>query len=149
VHPLAETVLICDRINRYLLEAIDDDALQLKVDQCKTPVGHFCHIHGVRLMWIKSIDGSCDLAKLDAKSSGRIEIAESLAASAQVLAELVDQAVERGERIKGFKPSTEAFVGYLCAHDSYHRAQITLALRQSGKSLPDKIAYGMWEWGAR
>ncbi|MFM9873692.1 MAG: DinB family protein [Fimbriimonadaceae bacterium] len=149
MHPLAETVLICDRINRYLLEAIDNEGLHVKVEKSKTPAGHFCHIHSVRLMWIKAIVGTCELAKLEVKSSSRSEIAASLEESARVLADLVDQAITKGERIKGFKPSTEAFVGYLCAHDSFHRAQIELALRQSGKTLPDNIAYGMWEWGVR
>lgn len=100
-------------------------------------------------MWIKSIDGVCELAKLDEKNAGRVEIAPSLEESGRVLAELVNQAIEKGERVKGFKPSTEAFVGYLCAHDSFHRAQIELALRQAGMPLSDKVAYGMWEWGVR
>lgn len=149
MNPLADTILICDRINRYLLDAISDEQLKVKVDKSKTPVGHFCHIHNVRLMWIKAIVGSCEITQLDEKSSSREEISAGLKESGRVIADLVADASEKGVRIKGFKPTTESFVGYLCAHDSFHRAQIELALRQAGMPLSDKVAYGMWEWGVR
>jgi uncharacterized damage-inducible protein DinB len=147
--PLAEAVLICDRINVYLLDSLDPADLILKSDKSKSVAGHLCHIHNVRLMWIRSILKECPLQKLDDKSATKEQIATSLPQSAQMLADIIDEAIAKGERVKGFKPSTEAFVGYLCAHDSFHRSQIELILRQNGKPLSDKIAYGMWEWGVR
>lgn len=149
MNPLVETILISDRINRFLLDALDDHQLLAKVENSKTPTGHFCHIHNVRLMWIKAIAGSCELAKLEEKGSSRREISIGLEESAAQLAELVAEAINKGVRVKGFKPSTESFVGYLCAHDSFHRAQIELVLRQAGIPVNDKVAYGMWEWGVR
>jgi hypothetical protein len=40
-------------------------------------------------------------------------------------------------------------VCYLCSHEAFHRSQIELVLRQVGKPLDDKTAYGLWEWGVR
>jgi uncharacterized damage-inducible protein DinB len=52
-------------------------------------------------------------------------------------------------KIKGFKPHAAAFLGYLISHESHHRGQIALSLKQAGKPLDKKIAYGLWEWGVR
>lgn len=56
---------------------------------------------------------------------------------------------EAGGRIKGFKPSVTAFVGYLISHESYHQGDIGVRLTESGFPLEKKTNFGMWEWGVR
>ena len=51
--------------------------------------------------------------------------------------------------MRGFKPHITAFLGYVDAHESHHRGQIALSLKQSGHTLDKKVAYGIWEWGVR
>jgi uncharacterized damage-inducible protein DinB len=52
-------------------------------------------------------------------------------------------------RVKGFKPHPEAFLGYMIAHESHHRGQIILILKEHAH-LPDKkTLYGLWEWGTK
>jgi uncharacterized damage-inducible protein DinB len=62
---------------------------------------------------------------------------------------LIRQAAEQGGKVKNFKPHVSAFVGYLISHESHHRGQIEIALRQAGQPISDKASYGLWEWGVR
>jgi len=55
---------------------------------------------------------------------------------------------DRG-RIRGFRPDVASFFGYLIAHDAHHRGQITMLARQAGHPIPQKVTFGMWEWGVR
>ncbi len=72
-----------------------------------------------------------------------------LIASADAIRELVGRSVKEGGRVRGFKPHVVAFLGYLISHESHHRGQIVLSLKQSGHPLDRKVAYGLWEWGVR
>ncbi|NUM82220.1 hypothetical protein HUU42_15605, partial [bacterium] len=73
---------------------------------------------------------------------------QSLEASAKAIASLLESALESG-KVKGFKPHAAAFLGYLISHESHHRGQIMLTLKQAGHPVDKKIAYGLWEWGVR
>jgi uncharacterized damage-inducible protein DinB len=148
---LVEAWLINDRINRYLLDALSDDQLAAELSKGKAVRAHFAHIHNVRLMWLKASAPELNegLDKLDGKTAGRDDIGAALTASDEAVGELIARAGGPEGKIKGFKPHAAAFVGYLCAHESFHRAHIELALRQAGMPIDDKVAYGMWEWGVR
>jgi uncharacterized damage-inducible protein DinB len=73
----------------------------------------------------------------------------SLVNSSKAVATLLETSLEGEGKIKGFKPHAAAFLGYLISHESHHRGQIALSLKQAGKPLDKKIAYGLWEWGVR
>ena len=62
---------------------------------------------------------------------------------------LLDQSLRTGGKVKGFKPHVSAFLGYLISHESHHRGQIILSLKQAGHALDKKVLYGIWEWGVR
>ncbi len=61
---------------------------------------------------------------------------------------LIKQGIAAG-KIKGFKPHPAAFLGYAIAHEAYHVGEIGMTLKQSGRALDEKVAYGIWEWGKR
>jgi hypothetical protein len=69
--------------------------------------------------------------------------------SGVAIGKLLASSLEAGGKVKGFKPHAAAFLGYLISHESHHRGQIALSLKQAGKPLDKKIGFGMWEWGVR
>ena len=81
------------------------------------------------------------------KITSKLLIAE-LNKSAEAISKLLSQGFA-DKKIKGFKPHPSAFFGYLIAHESHHRGQIILSLKQSGHPLDQKTQYGIWEWGSR
>lgn len=150
---LVETWQIHDRINLYLLEAIDPQSLDSHSASKGRSVGEqIAHIHNVRLMWLKSaapelLEG---LAKVEAEQANDKKLlAKSLTASGKAIATLLAQSIEAGGKVRGFKPHAAGFLGYLISHESHHRGQIALSLKQAGKPLDKKIGYGLWEWGVR
>jgi uncharacterized damage-inducible protein DinB len=149
---LTETWQIHNNINIYLLEAIDEAYLaDTSLSKGRNVGEQFAHVHNVRLMWLKAagpalLEGLNKFEKGDITKAGLII---DLKASGAAINNLLEQAESGDGKIKGFKPHATAFLGYLISHESHHRGQIMLCLKQSGHPADKKIQYGIWEWGTR
>jgi len=107
-------------------------------------------MHNVRVMWLKgSAKGSEIPPQLDRSTVTPAQAVHGLEQSRQALSKLIGRALETDGRIKGFRPDVAGFLGYLIAHDAHHRGQIAMLAHQLGHPLPQKINFGMWEWGSR
>lgn len=149
---LVETWSIHDRINRYLLEKVPEQALSHALAaKHRTVFQLFAHIHNVRLMWLKSAAPELlnGLSKLDGEGGDKAALASALEASGRAVAALLRKSLAAGGRVKGFKPHVTAFVGYLISHESHHRGQIGWTLKNTGHPLDQETGYGLWEWGVR
>ena len=140
-----------DRITRYLVENLTDDAWRAEPAGGKGRgiASIVAHIHNVRLMWLKAIKGAPLPAQLDKDAVTRDGALRALAESHAALRQVVADAVADGGRVKGFKPDVVGFVGYLVAHEAHHRGQATMLARQAGHPVSQKAMFGMWEWGSR
>ena len=148
-----DTWNINNRINLYLLEAIPPDALKdFSASKGRSVAEQIAHLHNVRLMWLKSagpeLMEGLDKIEKEAAADKKL-LSRRLKESGKAMETLLKKSLENGGRIKGFKPHVTAFLGYVIAHESHHRGQIALSLKQSGHTLDKKVAYGIWEWGVR
>jgi uncharacterized damage-inducible protein DinB len=161
---IVETWSIHNRINLYLLDAITEEALRATPpSRGRSAFQLFAHMHSVRLMWLKAaapeLLGNLEKIEDSSSSSGndsgandaplKEKIREALEKSGAAVETLLRQSLASGGKVKGFKPHVAAFLGYLISHESHHRGQMTLALKQAGHPLDNKTDYGLWEWGVR
>jgi uncharacterized damage-inducible protein DinB len=150
---IADTWNINNRINLYMLEAIPPEALSgLPTSKGRNVGEQFAHMHNVRLMWLEAaakdlMDGLAKIEKADALDKDLLK--QSLELSGTAIETLLNRSAAAGGKVKGFKPHVTAFLGYLCAHEGYHRGEIGIILNQAGYKLDQKVAYGIWEWGSR
>ena len=150
---VSETWDIHNRINLYLLDAVEPEHLKdVAASKGRTVGEQFAHLHNVRLMWLKSAGPELlgKLRKLEKEEATDKEtLRQSITDSGLAMNLLLTKSIEAGGKIKGFKPHVAAFLGYLISHESHHRGQIAVSLKQSGHPLSKKVLYGIWEWGVR
>jgi len=148
---IIETWKIHNSINLYLLGSIKEEHLtDISASKGRNVGEQFAHIHNVRLMWLKAANP--DLLngqnKIEKGVITQKQLTDELNKSAAAIRTLLQIGFEQG-KIKGFKPHPAAFFGYLISHESHHRGQIMLCLKQSGHPVDKKVQYGLWEWGSQ
>lgn len=141
-----------DNITRYLIENIDAKAWRAEPPGGKgrTIASIVAHIHNVRVMWLKVIvkDGPIP-GQLDRHTVTPRQAITALSESGEEVARVIANALAADGRVKYFKPDVAGFVGYSISHDAHHRGQISMLARQVGYAIPQKVMFGMWEWGSR
>ena len=146
---LLEAWDIHNRTLLFVLEELSPEQLSAKLAKGKAVWAQFSHIHSVRGMWLKA--ASPDLYEGFEKAhepATKEQLEALLKDSQQRIRLLLERAIDQG-RIKGFKPTPEAFLCYLISHESNHRGQADYTLRLAGMPWSDKVSYGIWEWGVR
>ena len=150
---LLETWEIHNRINLYLLDAVEPEHLKdLSSSKGRNVGEQFAHIHNVRLMWLKQAAPELlsKLRKIEKDDATKKQLLQqSLTNSGKAINQLLTTSLQADGKIKGFKPHAPAFLGYLTSHESHHRGQIALSLKQANHPLSKKVLYGIWEWGVR
>jgi uncharacterized damage-inducible protein DinB len=143
---------IHNRVNLYLLDAISPEALEAALPPRGRRVGDiFSHLHAIRLVWLETAtpDRCAGLAKIDkSQATDKALLRQALESSGAAIAALLQRGFEAG-KIKGFKPHPAAFFGYLIAHESHHRGEVGVLLKESGYPLDRAVDYRLWEWGKR
>ena len=146
---LIETWEINNKIDLYLLNAIEEEHLfSVSLSKGRNVGEHFAHIHNVRLMWLKQAmpELLTSVEKIEKEKITKQLLIEQLQKSSIAISNMLEKALKEG-KLKGFKPHPTAFLGYIISHESHHRGQIVICLKQSGHPVDKKILFGLWEWG--
>ena len=138
-----------DEISFYLLEQISDQGLEattlLKNGQYssgRNVIRVFKHMHEVHRAHVgREFLKGIPRFETDYVPS-RAELLAAFKNCSRGIEQRLTRIVEEHARIKD--RTGLALLGYLISHDSHHRGQILLALKQSGVRAPDLAKFGIW-----
>lgn len=140
------------QMNLLLIDNITDAGMQktLSTRGGRTIYQQLVHIHNVRMQWLeicaKDIHKKYKVLDKEAPFN-RKELRKALDGSANGIEELLSRGWDDGGKIKGFKKGVIPMLGYFISHESHHRGNILVTLKQCGEKIPDNVKWGLWEWG--
>jgi len=134
-----------------LIDAISDEGLHCTLSKRGggTPAKQFTHLHNLRLWRLDKVDKELLKGQTKIDTAGTIDKAllkKRLSESGAAIAKIIEKGIGDGGKIKGFKRGVIAFLGYMISHESHHRGNILLTLKQCGHKIPKDIQYGIWAW---
>jgi uncharacterized damage-inducible protein DinB len=139
------------RVNQMLLAEIGDDGLRATLSKRggRDVARQFAHLHTVRAYHLENRAKGMlvGLRKFGTEESpSREELLEALADSARRVEEWLRRAHAGEKGFRLMKRGLAQTLAYLVAHESHHRGNILLTLKECGHAVDSKVRYAIWDW---
>jgi uncharacterized damage-inducible protein DinB len=143
-----------NRINLLLIDHISDEGMACTLSRRggRSVSRQFAHLHTNRVwhMQKRAPHLADDLHVFEThEEPDRRVLSERLEYSTDVLADYFRLAVSGDRRIRCLKKGPVAYLSYFIAHESHHRGNILLTLKQSGHAVHKDARYAIWDWDRR
>jgi uncharacterized damage-inducible protein DinB len=142
------------RINLLLIDAIPAAGMKctLSTRGGRNVAGQFAHLHNVRLWHLekRARDLAVGLSVFPPKTTPtRAQLRKALAASGKAVEAFLGDVLEGKPKRRGLRKGIFATLAYFVAHESHHRGNILLTLKQCGHSPEKDTRYAIWDWDRR
>lgn len=149
---LLETWRINHRMNILVINNTTDTGMEksLSTRGGRTIFQQWVHIHNVRMQWLEvcAKDIFAKYKVLDKEMAyDKKSLLKALEDSGKGIEELLGRSWDDGGKVKSFKKGVIPFLGYFVSHESHHRGNMLLTLKQSDEKIADAVKWGLWEWG--
>lgn len=139
------------RINVRLLQQISPEGLRdtLSKRGGRSVARQFAHLHTVRVWHLESRAKALAVGARKFETEDEpdaAELIERLEDSAGRIEELFSRAAEGVKGIRLPRRGAVQFLAYLVAHESHHRGNILLTLKQCGHAMSQEERYAIWDW---
>jgi uncharacterized damage-inducible protein DinB len=140
----------------YLLDAIPSQGLSAVPtgSRGRDVARQFSHLARARIGWVHyHLTGrKPKLPRLEkGKRPTKAQLKKLLRESGAGVDKFLQQGLRGEVRPRLFGKQVVRWMGYLAAHESHHRGQILVALKQAGMRLPDEVSvqgvWGKWIYG--
>jgi len=93
--------------------------------------------------------------RVDPRQANSNEVIKALEQSNQAMLKLLNTCISNGGKLPftsawlNFPNEVVHFLSYFISHESHHRGQIIMLIRQLNNQLPNEVTTGVWQWKKR